>query len=381
MKQTLILLSVLLLAPLAIAIPPASFRTVILVTDANVRSGLSPYNWICKDDSISSSVGGASLTVGFKGTRQVALQVDTAGFPSPMPTRYPIIAWSVNGEALQAHQLAPHEKSVVLADGIADPAIDLYIEGMSPWEDRWTGEIPVNSVKITGFTVDEGATTKPMRLPEKVCLNIGDSIMAGDGAAYATDQGRPKNDLWAASDDARASYGYLLAQHFGYREARIAFGGYNWGGGLAKVPALSTLIDQRSETASRLSGEVLSPAPAVAVINLGTNGRPTDEQVIAALEKLRRRAGKETKIIVMVPLSGAARAEVTRAFNSYKSTTRDAHVYLVDLGRITFATTDGVHPTAAGHQEIYTAAVSAFDAILTGVGPATIQSGKKTTGP
>ena len=203
---------------------------VIPVTDASVRSGLSPYNWVCQDDSLSSTICGASLTLGFKGTRQVTLQVDTAGITTPVPARYPIIAWSVNGGTFQTHQLAPKETSVLLASGVQDPVIDLYIKGMSPFEDRWSGDIPPNSVKITGFSVDEGGSATAVALPEKVWLNIGDSIMSGDGAAYAEGQGRPPNDVWAASDDGRASYGYLLAQHYGYREARIAYGGYNWRG-------------------------------------------------------------------------------------------------------------------------------------------------------
>ena len=115
---------------------------------------------------------------------------------------------------------------------------------------------------------------------------------------------------------------------------------------------------------SRLSGDVLSPAPAVVLINLGENGRPADQDVIAALEKLRSRVGKATKVIVMIPLSGQGRAEITRAFNSYKSAAGDDGAYLIDLGRITFATADRQHPTAAGHREIFKAALPAFDAVL-----------------
>jgi hypothetical protein len=132
---------------------------VIPVTDHNVLSGLSPYNWVCRPDSISSTVCGASLAVGFKQTRRVVLQVDTSGMTTPVPTRYPILAWSVNGGVLQTHQLAPQEQTIALTAGVEDPAIDLYIKGISPFEDRWSGEIPPNSVKITGFAVDEGATT------------------------------------------------------------------------------------------------------------------------------------------------------------------------------------------------------------------------------
>jgi hypothetical protein len=79
--------------------------------------------------------------------------------------------------------------------------------------------------------------------------------------------------LWAASDDGRASYGYLLAQHDGYREA--------------------------------------------------------------TLHKLRSRVGKAPKVIVMI-----------------------------DVGRITFATADRQHPTAAGHRDIFKAALPAFDSVL-----------------
>ena len=53
------------------------YGAVIPVTDANLRDGLSPYNWVCRDDSVSSSVNGASLTLQLKGTHQVALQVAT----------------------------------------------------------------------------------------------------------------------------------------------------------------------------------------------------------------------------------------------------------------------------------------------------------------
>lgn len=339
-------------------------ESTIPVTDANIQHGLSPYNWIRKPDSLSSPVNAASLAVGFKGTRKVVLRVDTARHPLPKTERYPILAWTINGGALQTHQLKPQETTVVLAEGVADPAIDLYLRGLSPWEDRWTGEIPFNAVTITGFLVDAGAVTTASALPGKVWWNIGDSIMAGDGAAYAKGQGRPKNDLWAASDESRASYGFLLARHYGCRESRLAFGGYNWGGGLAKVPALDALIDWQSATVSRLNGECLDPSPDVVLVNLGTNGRPKEQQVTAALEKLRRRAGRDARIIVMIPFTGAGRAEITAAFNAYKRAAGDEKAWLVDLGRIQFDTADGIHPTAGGHRAIFEAALPALDPIV-----------------
>ncbi|MCY3022291.1 MAG: GDSL-type esterase/lipase family protein [Planctomycetota bacterium] len=340
------------------------FGATIPVTDGGVLSGLSPFNWVCKDDSISSAVNGASITLRFKGTRRVALQVATDHLATKVAARFPIIAWSVNGGVPQAHQLAAKEDSVLLSSGVADPMIELYIKGMSPFEDRYSGDVPGNALKITGFAVDDGGSATTAALPDKVWLNIGDSIMSGDGAAYAQQQGRPPDDAWAASEDGRASYGYLLARHYGYREARIAYGGYNWGGGMAHLPALGTLIDQRTSTLSRLSGEKLSPAPDVVLINLGENGAPAEAAVTQALGKLRSRVSQDAKIIVMIPVSGRARAEVTRAFNSYRSSAKDENAHLVDLGRVTFATCDGQHPTAAGHQAIFAAALPVLDAIV-----------------
>jgi lysophospholipase L1-like esterase len=340
------------------------FGAVIPVTDANVLKGLSPYNWVCREDSIIAAVNGASLSLRFKGTRQAALHVATDHMATRTPTRFPIIAWSVNGGVLQSHQLAANEDSVLLSADVPNPTIEVYIKGMSPFEDRYTGDVPGNALRITGFAVDAGASTMTVAFPGKIWLNIGDSLLSGDGATYASGQGRPPDDLWPASEDGRASYGYLLAQHYGYREARIAYGGYNWGGGMANMPALSTVIDQKTSTTSRLQGDVLNPPPDIVLINLGENGAPAEADVFQALRKLRHRVPQRTKIIVMIPVSGRARAEVTRAFNSYKNSAKDENAYLVDLGQVTFATCDGQHPTAAGQQAIYEAALPALDPIV-----------------
>lgn len=362
-KSILFTLAALSLAPLA-----ALNAATIPATNAQLQSGLSHYNWVCKTDGISTTVNGASLAVGFNGTSQVALLVDGSHMKIPAAERFPIIAWSVNRTTWQIHQLVANEKSVVLTTGVANPVIDLYIKGMSPFEDRWAGDVPVNSVKITGFEVDEGGSAKTVELPDKVWLNIGDSIMSGDAAAYAQEQGRPPDDLWAASDDGRASYGYLLAQHYGFRESRIAYGGYNWNRGMAGLPALQTLIDQKTSTESRLSAGVLSPTPDVVLLNLGENGVPEEKFVMDSLSKLRSRVHATTKIIVMIPLSGKGKVEISRAFNKYKQADHDQNAYLVDVGEIAIETADGCHPTAAGHHAACEAALPAFDAILVGAG-------------
>ena len=338
--------------------------TFVAVTDTNVLNGLSPLNWVRKTDFIASSICGASLKAGFTGTGRVSLRVDTRNLATKVAARFPILAWSVNLGPLQTHQLIQGETSVLLSTGVANPSIDFYLKGISPFENRYAGDAPDNAVKITGFVLDAGGSCRPVTQQAGLWMNIGNSIESGDAAAYASGQGRPPDDNWAASDDGRASYGYLLAKHYGYRESRLAYGGYNWGGGGAGCPNLSGLLDNITSTVSRLTGGVFVPRPDIVLINLGENGVPASADVIDALTKLRLRAGAATRIIVMIPVSGTSRAAVTDAYTAYRQKSNDPDIHLVDLGKLTFATADGQHPTAAGHVSIYNAALPAFDKII-----------------
>ncbi|MBK1881941.1 alpha/beta hydrolase fold domain-containing protein [Luteolibacter pohnpeiensis] len=335
----------------------------IAVTDEAVLAGISPLNWIRSEHAIHSAGGGASFRLAFMHTDRVLLNVDTSANQYPYASRFPIVGWTVNQGPVQTHQLKQGETSFVLSAGVANPIIEFYIKGMSPFEDRYRGDVPPNSVTITGFTVDRACSIKaPPAKP--LWVNIGDSILSGDGAAYADQQGRPADDRWAGSDDAWASYGYLLAQHYGYQESRLAFGGYAWTGGLGNLPPLAELVDHLTSTTSRLTQEKWVPAPGVVLINLGENGAPPEDAVVAALQRLRQRCGAETKIIVMIPVSGRARAEITNGLSRYRELKQDSRIYLADLGLMEFPTIDGQHPTTAGHQMIYQAALQVLDQIL-----------------
>lgn len=276
---------------------------LISATHPRVLEGLSPLNWILTKGSIHSSVCGASFKATFLKTRRVTLHVDASGLSYSSPSRFPLIGWTVNDGPTLTHQLAAGETSVVLSDGVPNPRIDFFIKGLSPFEDRFQGEVPPNAVTITGFSAAPGCeVSPPARKP--IWLNIGDSILSGDAAAYAREQGRPADDLWASAGDARASYGYLLARHFGYTESRLAFGGYAWTGGLANNPPFEDLVDSITSTTSRLSGGKLTPAPGVVLVNLGENGTTPSGRVVDALGKLRARCSPDTRVIVMVPVSG-----------------------------------------------------------------------------
>ncbi len=342
---------------------PLADSLMIPADNVQVLAGLSPLNWICTPNAIHSPVCGASFRLAFLDTKRVVLNLDTSHLNFPSPDRFPILAWSVGKGPLQIHQLAAGETSLTLSESVANPVIELFIKGMSPFEDRFHGDVPVNAVTVTGFTVDPKChIVAPPAAP--LWLNLGDSILSGDAAAYAAKQGRPPDDRWAASDDARASYGYLLAKHYGYTESRLAFGGYAWSGGGGNNPQVADLVDQPTSTRSRLTDGKLQPCPNVVLVNLGENGAPKAETVIAALKKLRQRTSATTRIFVMVPVSGKARAEVTSAVNTYLESSKDVQTHLIDLGQIQFEVADNAHPTAAGHQSIYQAALPYFDRLL-----------------
>ena len=363
MKTHLLRIALLLLVFVGQASAEPLTNKIIAANDPQVLAGLSPLNWVRTADAVHSPVCGASFKFAFLDTKRVVLNVDTKIHPYPSPTRFPILAWTVNNGAVQTHQLAAGETSVTLSETTANPVIDFYIKGLSPFEDRFHGDVPANAVSLTGFTVDPKCRlTVPPAAP--VWLNLGDSILSGDAAAYDSKQGRPPDDQWAASDDARASYGYLLAKHYGYRESRLAFGGYAWAGGGGNNPQAADLVDQITSTTSRLTDGKLVPCPKVVLINLGENGAPKAEHVIAALIRLRERCLPDTRIIVMIPVSGRARAEVTAAFETYQQDNKDAHAHIVDLGTVRFKTSDGQHPTADGHQSIYEAALPFLDKLV-----------------
>ena len=112
---------------------------IIPVTAPSVQSALSPYNWVCTDSYLLTTVNGASLTLGFKGTRKVILRVDLDQFRLSKNANIdaPVIAWSVNGGAFISHPLALDEKRVTLTTDITNPRIELYIKGMSPFGNRY----------------------------------------------------------------------------------------------------------------------------------------------------------------------------------------------------------------------------------------------------
>jgi hypothetical protein len=157
--------------------------TIIPATDKQLLNGLSPYNWVCKENSISSSVNGAAITLHFKGTQQVILHVATDHLESKIPSRFPVIAWSVNGGMAQTYQLLADTNVVLLSTGLKDPSIEIYLKGTSPFEDRFNGDVPGNSLKITGFEVDAAGSLTSSNVSSKIWLSASQTLRLSGGQA------------------------------------------------------------------------------------------------------------------------------------------------------------------------------------------------------
>ncbi len=115
----------------------------------------------------------------------------------------------------------------------------------------------------------------------------------------------------------------------------------------------ATMLDR---VHSRLVGGKFSPAPDDIFVNMGENAGPSGSDVPNLLAALRAASRADTRIFVIVPFSGRARARLTAGVQAYQSAApSDASVFLIDLGNNPYLTdtgptmlaVDGQHPLAA----------------------------------
>ena len=328
------------------------------VTDPNVA--FSPYNWYKSGSAYAQSPNpGAYLKVGFMGTR-IAIHFDVspltgAGVPAP---RYPLVRYSVDGGPPTSVQLTPATASLTCASGLASGRHTLLLQYVAGYVflDFWT---PVNVVRVTGFTLDDGASTVApsgaIAAQAKNALFLGDSITNGDNTV-TTFSGGVTNAV--ETQDATVGYVPVVAAGIGSEYGIVAYGGASWDGNAADghTPGLMTFALMLDRLHSRLVAGKLSPVPEDVFVNMGENAGPSGGDVPRLLTALRAASSAKTNVFIIIPFSGRARAPLTAGVQSYLSTApTDAHVYLLDLGNNPYLTdtgptmlaVDGQHPLAA----------------------------------
>jgi hypothetical protein len=328
------------------------------VTDPNVA--YSPYNWYKSGSAYAQSPNpGAYLKLGFTGTK-IAVNFDVSpltGARVPAP-QYPLVRYSVDGGPPKSVQLTPTTASLPCASGLAPGRHTLLLQYVAGYVflDFWT---PINVVRVTGFTLDDGASTVApwgaiATLP-KNALFLGDSITNGDNTV-TTFAGGVTNAV--ETQDATVGYVPVVAAGIGSEYGIVAYGGAAWDRNAADghTPGLMTFASMLDSVHSRLVGGKLSPVPQDIFVNMGENAGPNGNEVPALLTALRAASSAETNIFVIVPFSGRARAPLTAGVQSYQiAAPTDAHVYLLDLGNNPYLTdrgptmlaVDGQHPLAA----------------------------------
>ena len=348
----------LTLCLLLLSFAGASFaKTEVSITDPNIL--YSPYNWFKSESKYAQTPNpGAYLKLTFSGTK-LAVNVDVSPFTQAnVPaSQYPLIRFSVDGGPAKTVQLTPTTSAIPCANSVSAGNHSLLLQYVAGYVflDFWT---PVNVLRITGFTLDDGAKLSPeSEIRPANALFFGDSITNGDDDVADFIHG-----ITNAVDTQDATIGYpsVVAAGIGAEYGVVAYGGASWDGNAADghTPGLMTSYSMIDSLHSRLTNGKLLPVPDDLYINMGENVGPSGNDVPKLLTALRTASSRWTKIFVIIPFSGRARLALREGYNDYKkSVPTDGRTYLIDLGnnpnlpvgRPTMMSVDGQHPLAVLH--------------------------------
>jgi hypothetical protein len=332
----------------------------VAVSDPNIV--FSPYNWYRDGSSYAQSPNpGAYVKLGFTGS-SIAVNLDLSPLSSAhVPAaQYPVIRYSVDGGPPVTTHLAPNMNLLPCAKGLPPGNHTLLVQYVAGYVflDFWT---PVNLLRITGFTLDSGATTVtpsgPLAPRLANILFLGDSITNGDDD-IATFKGGITNEV--DTQDGTVGYPAIVAAGLGAEYGVVAYGGASWDGTAADqhTPGLMATYSMLDRIHSRLVNGKFSPSPDHIFINMGENYPPAEGDVPKLVSQLRAASGDQTKIWILVPFSGRARNALKSGFEVYgRLAPKDADTHLIDLGNCAYLTdtgptmlsVDGQHPLATLH--------------------------------
>ena len=302
---------------------------------------------------------GSYLKTNFSGTA-VDINLDMSAFTtvSVSSINYPYVRYQVDGGSWTSTQLTATTKSVSIS-GLSSGTHSLRFEYVSSYTytDKWN--TPVNAINVTGIMLDGGGTVSAPTISSKVLRVDGDSITEGLRVVNSTDT--------PAGNSAVLDYAYLLSGLLHTELTQIGYGSQGWSTfGQGNVPTYPSAVDYYYTGITRLHSGTLAQAPDYWIVNEGTNdGGDITSAYFTRIGQMRTEAGSACQIFLLVPFNGAHRAQITSAYNSYiTANPSDTNVHLVDLGSISYTTTDGLHPNTAGHVTLANAVFSAINPII-----------------
>jgi lysophospholipase L1-like esterase len=310
---------------------------------------LSPYNWRVVNDSYYEAVHpGAYFRASFVG-RAFSVRFDLTALDAAfVPAKqWPIIKWQIDEGDWTEYQLVTGHPEVSLAAGLANTShtVELHLVGDDAYTDRWA--TPSMSLKITGFrTTMSGRLSLVAELPTNMII-YGDSISEG-----AWSEGSP-TDLTDYSNyqNGPLSYGALVANDFNAEYGVVAFGGQGWDAkGQTNVPDFNDSWGFYTAGVSRLVAGQFDPPPDYIIINHGTNDIGDIVALVESVLGNLRVAAPGAKICVVIPFNNNREADIRNGFNNYQTNSGpDINCKIIDLNSPTYDTTDGAHPSLAGH--------------------------------
>lgn len=298
---------------------------------------------------------GSSVAVSLGGLERLTLLTDLGTVAAK---QWPVLTWSIDGGAWQTYQLLYGDSGKTLATGLdsGEHTLTLLVRGLDAYVDRWSHQ--TMNITITDLTVGGGESCYALTPETTLMLAYGDSITE---AAWSLG---PPDDLtdYALYQAAESSWAQLVADSFSCELGNLSFGGQGWSaGGPSGAPTFPNSWDFYYSGESRLVGGLFDPTPDWILINHGINGTVDSADVVTVLTDMRSAAGAGCKIALIIPFGQANVADLTTGFNNYQAATPDANCKLIDLGEIEYDTTDGAHPSIAGHVTLAALVVSSLE--------------------
>ena len=352
----------------SISVTPSAAATPVQIAYNNANIFYSPSNWDDRGTYKSSANPGAYLKFGFTGT-SAAINVDVSAMVSAsLPAAsYPIVRTVVDGITYVDTQLTSSMTSIART-GLAAGSHTFHAYFLSADihnGDRWV--TPVNALRISGFTLDTGATASAASTRSKSALFFGDSIWEGYLAAgtTTTEPAGNNSQLTVIPGIAKAidaEYGTVAFSGQGYEQA-----------GNGGVVAFPSSYASHSSGRSRLVSGLFSPAPDYIFVQHGTNGATTQADVQGMIASLRT-AAPNAKIFMLVPANGSARTQIASAV----SAAANANTFLIDIGTAysegissfgsgpNLYSPDGLHPNPLSNSRVGAADTRAIQAAMDG---------------
>jgi lysophospholipase L1-like esterase len=327
----------------------------------NVRGASSFVEWVNP---------GAYVKFNFTG-HTLHLEIDThaaeAGF-------MPKVRWTLDDGPLQTLYVKRGQKTIEIGRHLRDGehTVAFYLAATDAYADRWN--TPVQSLKITGIEIDDGAKVLPpagpVSLESKRVLFFGDSITEGMWVLGDSKDASKAVEL----NDSTQAWPMMLAEGIGAEYGICGFGGQSWVRYMKEVPPLPLSWRDYSKGRSRLFNGKLAPAPDFVFVNMGTNDSTDISQAAAGwLRELRGALTAKTPVFIIIPFGQQQAANLKRAI----AQVNDPRVFTLDLGpkwayglhtygvpaRVAF---DGLHPDSQAAGRYAAALVHAMDEALRG---------------